>query len=102
MYLSQCEMILHHDGRLLLLMMVLLPSLSQAGLFLIEVGEEESSAGGGCGRGEGERYGDKCYRLHLLPKRWGAAKYICSKKSKERWKIVKFRSDIKFSREDWR
>ena len=74
-------MILLTDCRLLLLLTVLF-SLSRAGLFLIEVGEEESSASGGCWRGE--QYGEKCYRLHLLPKSWQAAQYLCSRKAKER------------------
>ena len=75
-------MILHTDGRVLLLLTVL-SSLSRAGLFLIEVGEEESGARGGCGRGE--QYGEKCYRLHLLPQSWQAAQYRCSKRAKERF-----------------
>ena len=79
--ISQSEMILHNDGRVLLLLMVL-SSLSQAGLFLIEVGEDEGSARGGCGRGE--QYGEKCYRLHLLAKSWPAAQQLCSKRAKER------------------
>ena len=79
MFVCQCVMILQVDCRLLLLL-ILLSSLSRAGIFLVEVGQREREAERvGCWR-----YGEKCYRLHLLPKRWGAAKYICSKKSKER------------------
>ena len=77
--LSQYEMILRQDGRVLLLLLVVLSSLSQAGLFLIEVGSEESL---GCG--QGEQYGEKCYRLHLLPKSWQAAQHFCSRRAEER------------------
>ena len=63
-----------------LLLTLVLASLGRAGLFLIEVESDESS---GCGREE--QYGEKCYRLHLLPKSWQAARYFCSRRAKERF-----------------
>ena len=79
MFVCQCMMILQADCRLLLLLL-LLSSLSRAGIFLVEVGQREREAERvGCWR-----YGEKCYRLHLIPKSWSEAQHTCSIRKERR------------------